>query len=109
MERAVILCDGDTIHTRHLNLSLELQAAPVGEAPLVNPEAVTPAVADVFDQLDLSGTLGEAVRRMTAEVERRKVGRALRDAGGDKARAAEALQISYKALLQKQREHGLTN
>jgi DNA-binding NtrC family response regulator len=46
---------------------------------------------------------------VTAEIERLKLGQALRDANGDKARAAEALQISYKALLQKQREHGIPN
>ena len=71
-------------------------------SPLVNEESP-------FDHLDLSGTLGEAVRRVTAEVERLKLGQALRDANGDKARAAETLQISYKALLQKQREHGIPN
>ena len=49
----------------------------------------------------------EAVQRVTAEVERRKLERALKDAGGNKERAAEALQISYRALLQKQKEYGI--
>ena len=53
--------------------------------------------------------MNEAVRRVTAEVERRKVEKALRDARGNKQRAAETLQISYKALLQKQREHGIAD
>jgi DNA-binding NtrC family response regulator len=58
-------------------------------------------------EIDLSGTLGEAVKRMTAEVERIKLTQALRDARGDKGRAAGMLQISYRAFLQKQRDHGI--
>jgi DNA-binding NtrC family response regulator len=80
---------------------------PPTESAVEGSQVAEPVAASPFDQLDLSGTLNEAVRRVTAEVERRKVGQALQDATGDKARAAEALQISYKALLQKQREHGI--
>jgi DNA-binding NtrC family response regulator len=105
IERAVILCDGATIHSRHLSLSVRAQ--PPADGVVQEAQTTAPAAADPFDQLDLSGTLGEAVRRITAQVERLKVGEALRGADGDKARAAEMLQISYKALLQKQREHGI--
>ena len=51
----------------------------------------------------------EAVRRVTAVVERLKIEEAFRNARGSKERAAEALQVSYKALLQKQREHGISD
>jgi transcriptional regulator with GAF, ATPase, and Fis domain len=105
IERAVILCDSDTIHPRHLNLTFRAQAPADGV--LEGPQVTSSIAASPFDQLDLSGTMGEAVRRITAEVERLKVEQALRDASGDKARAAGALQISYKSLLQKQREHGI--
>ena len=108
VERAVILCDDDTIHPRHLSLRMQAPATADGVPGGASPGAPV-TVASPFDQLDLSGTMGEAVRRMTAEVERRKIAQALRDAGGDKARAAEVLQISYKSLLQKQREHGITD
>ncbi|MBI2187877.1 MAG: sigma-54-dependent Fis family transcriptional regulator [Acidobacteria bacterium] len=113
IERAVILCEGDTIHPRHLHLSFAPMRAPgrAAEAPLPvdrNGRGSAPAAgADPWAQIDLSGTLGEAVRRVTAAVERRKVEQAMRDAGGNKERAAEVLQISYKALLQKLREHGV--
>jgi DNA-binding NtrC family response regulator len=107
IERAVILCDGDTIHARHLNLSFQAQISVEGQAPVPVASPPPATQASPFDGLDLSGTLGEAVRRVTAGIERLKVGQALRDANGDKARAAEVLQISYKALLQKQREHGI--
>jgi DNA-binding NtrC family response regulator len=95
IERAVILCDGDTIQPRHLNLSFR---QPV----------TAPAVpASPWEQIDLSGTMGEAMRRVTAEVERRKLQEALTEAQGNKHRAAAALQVSYKTLLQKQKEYGI--
>ena len=96
IERAVILCDGDTIQPRHLSLSFKV--APGAVAPPVSP----------WDQIDLSGTLLEATRRVTTEVERRKIDQAMQDAGGNKQRAAEVLQISYKALTSKLREFGIT-
>ena len=53
--------------------------------------------------------MSDALRRLTAEVERRKLERALREAAGNKERAAEALQISYRMLLQKQKEYGISD
>src|SRR6185436_15998815 len=94
IERAVILCDGDTIQPRHLNLSFR---QPVVAAPTATP----------WEEIDLSGTMTEALRRVTTEVERRKLERALGEAAGNRQRAAEALQISYKALVQKLKEYGL--
>src|SRR4029453_18959356 len=80
IERAAILTEGDTIHPRHLNLSFR--------APAVE-EDVSP-----WSQIDLSGTMAEASRRVIGEVERRKIERALSEAGGNRNRAAELLQIS---------------
>jgi DNA-binding NtrC family response regulator len=94
IERAVILCEGDTIHPRHLNLSFR-QPLP------------SPASCDPWDQIDLSGTMPDAVRRVTGEVERRKVDIALREAAGSRQRAAELLNVSVKTLLQKLREYGI--
>jgi DNA-binding NtrC family response regulator len=94
IERAVILCEGDTIHPRHLNLSFR--------QPVTAQAAASP-----WDGIDLSGTMMDALRRVTAEVERRKLEEALREAAGNKPRAAESLQISYKTLLQKLKEHGI--
>ena len=48
IERAVILADGDTIQPRHLNLSV--RNAPSGQVP-----------TDPWDQIDLSGTLTDAL------------------------------------------------
>jgi DNA-binding NtrC family response regulator len=95
IERAVILTEGDTIHQRHLNLSFRQPASPP-------PTATSP-----WDQIDLSGTLIEALRRVSTEAERRKIEAALRQAGGDKGRAADVLQLGYKALLQKIKTYGI--
>ena len=92
IERAVILADGDTILPRHLNLSF-VAAEPPAEP--VNPLA----------DLDLSGTLMEATRRALAVVERVKIEQVLEEADNNKGRAAELLQISYKMLLSKLKEH----
>jgi DNA-binding NtrC family response regulator len=93
IERAVILADSEAIQPRHLNLSF---AAPEAEAP-VSPWA----------QIDLSGTMAEATRRVVSEVERIKLETALKDADNNKAKAAEMLQMGYKMLLAKLREHRL--
>jgi DNA-binding NtrC family response regulator len=94
IERAVILTEGDTIHARHLNLSFR-------------DPAPAPAEDDPWSRLDLSGTMGEASRRILAQVERRKIDQALREAAGNRSRAAELLQMSYKIFTTKLREHGL--
>ena len=93
IERAVILADGDTIRPRHLNLSFR--------------EAVAPPAQPAAEPLDLSGTLADATRRVVAEVERRKILLALDEAGGQKPRAADLLQVSYKTLLQKIKDYGI--
>ena len=92
IERAVILADGDTILTRHLNLSF---AAPLMDE---NPESP-------WAHVDLSGTLAEVTRRVSSEVEKAKITEVLVEADGNKGRAAELLQIAYKTLLAKLKEH----
>jgi DNA-binding NtrC family response regulator len=103
IERAVILCDDDAIQPRHLNLSFRSTSDARADAT-----EATQAPADPWTQIDLSGTMGDALRRLSQEVERRKLDRALKDAVGNRERAAEALQISYKTLVQKLREYGLS-
>jgi DNA-binding NtrC family response regulator len=92
IERAVILADSDTILPRHLNLSF---AAPAAPDPAPGP----------WEQIDLSGSLSEATRRTVAEVERRKIEMVMQETERNRGRAAEVLQISYKMLLSKLKEH----
>ena len=94
IERAVILADGDTLLPRHLNLSFA--------APLTDENAPSP-----WTHFDLSGTLAEVSRRAASEAEKVKIEEVLKESDGNKGRAAELLQIGYKTLLAKLREHGL--
>ena len=98
IERAAILTEGDTIHPRHLNLSFRDRAAATA--------AVEPEVSP-WATLDWSGSLGDVSRRVMAEVERRKIELALKEASGNRGRAAELLQITYKTLTTKLRDYGL--
>jgi DNA-binding NtrC family response regulator len=93
LERAVILADGGTIHPTHLSLTSAVQLRGP-ESPLTN--------------LDLSGTLADVMSRASDAVERQAIARALQEANGDTARAADRLQIGFKALTAKMRHHGLT-
>jgi DNA-binding NtrC family response regulator len=96
LERALILAEGATIEPAHLNLPT---------TPLqVRTEA---AAADPWDQLDLSGTLDDATRRVVLEVERRKIAKALQDTGDDALRAAELLGMAPRLLVKKIRTLGL--
>ncbi len=95
IERAAILTEGDTIHPRHLNLSFR------GPSPAPIDDDGGP-----WSKIDLSGTLGEASRRTLIEVEKRKIEQSLKEAAGNRGRAAELLQVSYKTFTAKLREYG---
>jgi DNA-binding NtrC family response regulator len=97
IERAVILTEGETIHPRHLNLSFRDRTAAAVVEPEVSPWAT----------LDWSGSLADVSRRVMTEVERRKIELALKEAAGNRGRAAELLQITYKTLTTKLRDYGL--
>ena len=91
IERAVILADGDRLLPRHLSL------APAQAA----------AVQDPWDQLDWSGTLADVTTRFAEEAEKRKLAQALKQANGDKGRAADLLNISFKTLTARLKHHRL--
>jgi DNA-binding NtrC family response regulator len=92
IERAVILAEADTILPRHLNLSF-----------IAPPQAEEPP--SPWEQIDLSGTLVEASRRVLREAEKHKIEQVLREADNNKGRAAELLGITYKMFLSKLKEH----
>src|SRR5690349_7033497 len=116
IERAVILTEGDTIQPRHLSLSFR-QPGPSLTAPSAVPGGVMPAnglpavasapASSPWEQIDLSGTMSEALRRISVEVERRKIEQALKNARGNKSIAADALQIGFKALGTRMRQLGI--
>jgi len=94
LERAVILCEGDEITPLHLNLS--------GPSPVE-------AEYRVRELVGLHGSLSEVSHRAASLAEREKIRQVLLETGGNKSRAAEALQISYKTLLTKLKELRLTS
>ena len=95
MERAVILSESDTIHARHLNLSLH--------APML-PDAPSPWTA-----FDLSGTLADVVKRAQTEVEKRKIEQAHeRGRRRQRRRAADLLRAAAtRRLLAKLKDYGI--
>jgi DNA-binding NtrC family response regulator len=95
IERAVILAEGDAIQPRHLNLTFQ------AVAPQPEPEA------DPWATFEMTGSLSDVGRRAMTIAERLKIQQALREADNNKGRAAEMLQITYKMLLSKVKEHRL--
>ncbi len=93
IERACILADAAIIEPADLGLAASSQ--PTGEAQL-------------FADLDTSGTLAEAAGRAAQFVERGKIQEALHAHHGNKTRAAEALGVSYKTLLTKIKDYNLS-
>jgi two-component system response regulator AtoC len=87
LERAVVLADGPVIREEDLP---ETVRAPA--------RAQAPAVAE-------DGTL--SVKRGTRALEERLIRAALERTGGNRTRAAELLELSYRALLYKIKEYGI--
>jgi len=98
LERAVVLAE-DTIQPGHLQLLANAVPEP---AP-----SHRDATADPWALIDLSGGLPDVSRRVLAEVERRKIGQAMAETGGDRVLAAERLQIPLRFLNAKIREYRL--
>jgi DNA-binding NtrC family response regulator len=92
----VILAEGESIQPAHLQLSAPPLQVEAHQAPV-----------DPWAGFDWSGSLSDVTRRAVAQVERRKVQRALEEAGGDRTRAAAALQVPVRFLLGKLREYRL--
>jgi DNA-binding NtrC family response regulator len=81
LERAAILCDGLEIRPEHLRLRADTERGP--------------ALGDV---VDLSGPLAEVSARAAARAEEEAIKRALLEADGNRAAAAERLGISVSTL-----------
>jgi len=89
IERACILADTAELQPRDLGLVVD---------------GVPDAKSFGFD---LSGTLTNATERAVKMIERQKIAEALTQSDGNKTRAAEALDVSYKTLLTKIKEYNL--
>ncbi len=89
IERAVILCDGDMITPDHFVLSKQFGIEPT-EGPL-----------------PVDGTLESVAKDAQKKAETQRIVSALEETRGNKSRAAEILQVSYKTLLTKIKEYGI--
>jgi DNA-binding NtrC family response regulator len=91
IERAMILCEGDTITQEHLRL-----------VPSVSPESM-------LMNIPMEGTLEEAAHTALHAAETLRIRKALESTHGNKTRAAEMLKVSYKTLLTKIKDYGIEN
>lgn len=89
IERAVVLAQGDVITPQHL---------------LLSPTS-TNRIVDLAERLR-SGT---SLKDTLADVEHRMIVEALRQAGGDRGAAADALGIQRRVLLVKMKEYGISD
>ncbi|HET6891782.1 MAG TPA: sigma-54 dependent transcriptional regulator, partial [Pyrinomonadaceae bacterium] len=90
IERGCILTD-----------SMVLEPADIG---LARKDGVD---SDQLRGVDLSGTLADVTQRAVRSVERSKIAEVLQAHDGNKSRAAEDLNVSYKTLLTKIKDYDL--
>ena len=89
IERAVILCEGETIMPEHFVLDKRF---------LVEGAEKTDALA---------GPLEAVAKEASKKAETRRIVQVMKETRGNKSRAAEILQVSYKTLLTKIKEYGI--
>lgn len=88
IERAVILCDGDMISSEHFVLSKA-------------------GIESADRHLIKDDTLEAVAKEASRAAETKRIASVLKDTRGNKSRAAEILQVSYKTLLTKIKEYGI--
>jgi two-component system response regulator AtoC len=93
-ERAVLLCDGDTVQRAHF-----MTAAAGRRRASTSPAAADGAPRAASEPGEPAESLRDAARREVEAVERRRILEALEQAGGNQTRAAELLGISRRTLI----------
>jgi len=88
IERALIVSDGGTIEPEDMRLSSSLSRKAA-------------------DDLFLNGTLEQVGKAALKIAETKRIQKALEETHGNKSRAAEVLQVSYKTLLTKIKDYGI--
>ncbi len=84
IERAVILCESDTIYPEHLNICSNIQKS-------------------LSDQ-----SLHDIGQSAAIMAEKARIEEVLRQTNGNKLKTAEILKVSYKTLLNKIKEYGIS-
>jgi DNA-binding NtrC family response regulator len=88
IERAVILCDGEVILSEYITLSRQYGAGSARTQVM-------------------NGTLAAVAKEALRAAETERIRSALKETKGNKSRAAEILQVSYKTLLTKIKEYSI--
>ncbi len=101
MERAAVLCAGDTILPEHLPPSLLGAATPVGAA------TAGAQAAGAQEPLSVSDHGGGDLQREIKTLERARITAALERCAGNQGKAAELLGISRRTLVSRLAEFGL--
>ncbi len=89
IERAVIYADGSVIRVQDLGIS------------------ETSILDTLAEQVPMDGPLHAVAEAATRVAESRRIRQVLKQTGGNKTRAAEVLQVSYKTLLTKIKDYQL--
>ncbi|MBI5188607.1 MAG: sigma-54-dependent Fis family transcriptional regulator [Nitrospirae bacterium] len=87
IERAIILCDGNVIMPEHIVLSQQ------------------PVLESTMRSLLMEGPLEDVAKEATRIAETQRISKALKETKGNKSRAADILQVSYKTLLTKIKDY----
>lgn len=88
IERAVILCDGGTIIPEHVSLNPDLSKSNSWAIPM-------------------GGSLYDTAKEAVRIAETKRIRKALQETNGNKTKASELLDVSYKTLLTKIKEYGI--
>jgi DNA-binding NtrC family response regulator len=88
IERALILCKGGVI----------------SDVDIILPEKPFA----ILENFNFSGTLKQVSSRAVKSVEKIKIENTLKDVGFNKTKAADLLEVSYKSLLDKIKEYGIS-
>jgi len=83
------------------------RAVVLAEKPVIGEEDLPDAVRDAPPPAGAAAPGDLSIKRGTRDLEARLIQAALDRTGGNRTRAAELLQISYRALLYKIKEYGL--
>ena len=89
IERAVILCEGEMIMQEHFVLDKRF------------------VVESTEEMHDLEGPLEAVAKDASRKAETRRIVQVMNETRGNKSKAAEILQVSYKTLLTKIKEYGI--
>jgi DNA-binding NtrC family response regulator len=89
IERAVILCDGSVISPEHFVLSKQS------------------VLASARSSQPIDGTLESVAKEALRIAESQRIADALKETKGNKSKAAEILQVSYKTLLTKIKDYDI--